>query len=192
MKNSIISIIACVIAIIALGVALLPNDMIEENPQGLQFYRLDDGTYIVSCGDSKYLSNIVIPGTYKGGAVVGLDNKAFEDCDSLTSITIPDSVTSIGNHTFWGCNNLASVVISDSITSIGIYTFDSCTSLTSIVIPNAVTSIGGSAFSGCTSLASIRFEGTVEQWEAITFGSGWNWKVPATEVICSDGVVSLK
>jgi hypothetical protein len=74
---------------------------------------------------------------------------------SLSSITIPDSVTSIGDSSFSGCSGLISVTISEGVTSIGDYTFSGCSSLTGITIPEGITSIGGSAFYGCSSLSSI-------------------------------------
>lgn len=70
----------------------------------------------------------------------------------MTSITIPDSVTSIGGRAFNGCTSLTSVTIPDSVTSIGGYAFYGCTGLTSITIGNSVTSIGYEAFYGCTGL----------------------------------------
>ncbi len=80
---------------------------------------------------------------------------SFYNCTSLTSVTIPDSVTSIGASAFYGCTSLASITIPDSIERIGDEAFYNCTSLTSIIIPDSVTSIGDSAFSGCTSLTSV-------------------------------------
>ena len=64
-------------------------------------------------------------------------------------------VTSIGDYAFEWCDGLTSVVIPDSVTSIGDYAFSECTGLTSVVIPDSVTSIGDAAFSGCRSLESI-------------------------------------
>ncbi|MBR6940008.1 MAG: leucine-rich repeat protein, partial [Clostridia bacterium] len=49
---------------------------------------------------------------------------AFSNCDNLTSVTIPDSVTSIGEYAFYECTGLASVTIPDSVTSIGVYAFN--------------------------------------------------------------------
>ncbi|MBQ7391993.1 MAG: leucine-rich repeat domain-containing protein, partial [Clostridia bacterium] len=88
-------------------------------------------------------------------------------------------------------DEITELTIPDSVTSIRWYAFGKCKSLTSITIPDSVTSIGDSALSGCSSLTSITFEGTVAQWNAIEFGGSWNSNVPATEVICSDGVVKL-
>ena len=225
MKNTLISIIACVIAIAALVVAFAvagkdgingidgkdgvngidgkdgkdgitptieisedgywvingektnvratPEETDNENPQGLDFYLQDDGTYMVAVGNAKYISNIVIPETYKGKAVTGIAKMGFQECDKLVSITIPDSVTSIGDSAFRNCTSLTSIVIPDLVTSIGDRAFYSCSSLTSIVIPNSVTSIGEFAFIGCTSLTIY--------CEATSKPSGWHYTWNNTE-----------
>ncbi|MCQ2399429.1 MAG: leucine-rich repeat domain-containing protein, partial [Clostridia bacterium] len=69
---------------------------IDDNPQGLEFCLKDDGTYGVSVGSAKNLSNVVIPSKYKGKAVTEINDSAFEGNKKLTSVTIPDSVTTIG------------------------------------------------------------------------------------------------
>ena len=74
---------------------------------------------------------------------------------SLTSVTIPNSVTTIGGSAFYGCTGLTSVNIPNSVTTIGSYAFDRCSGLTSVTIPNSVTTIGTSAFAGCSGLTSV-------------------------------------
>ena len=83
---------------------------------------------------------------------------AFEDCISLTSVTIPDGVISIGSSAFSDCTSLEIIAISDSVTSIGMFAFEDCTSLKSITIPDSVISIGHSVFNSCDSLTSIVIE----------------------------------
>ena len=122
---------------------------------------------------------------------LGIADYAFEGCTGLTSITIPDSVTSIGSSAFLGCTGLTSVTIGGSVTSIGSTAFYGCKGLTSITIPNSVTSIDSYAFFYCTGLTSIKFNGTIEQWNAISKGSYWKYSVPATQVICTDGTISI-
>ena len=95
-----------------------------------------------------------IPAAVDGFPVTSIRNYAFSYC-SLTSITIPDSVTSIGEYAFQNCSGLTSVTIGNSVTSIGDCAFYYCSSLTSITIPDSVTSIGDFAFSDCKGLTEI-------------------------------------
>ena len=82
---------------------------------------------------------------------------AFQDCTSLASIEIPDSVTSIDWGAFEGCTSLASIEIPSGVTSIGSSTFRDCTNLQSVTFAadSLLQSIARGAFEGCTSLASI-------------------------------------
>ena len=133
------------------------------------------------------LTNVTIP-----DSVTSIGGGAFYGCTGLTSITIPNRVTSIGDWAFYKCAGLTSVTIPDSVTNIGYAAFADCTGLTSITIPDSVWMIGGWAFSSCTGLTSIKFNGTIEQWNAIYKGSSWKYNVPsACKVICADGTVSI-
>ena len=76
-------------------------------------------------------------------------------------------------------------------TGIGEDAFRWIDTLTSIVIDNGVTSIDKYAFANCTSLTSITFNGTIEEWKAISKASSWIYNVPAKEVVCTDGTTSL-
>ena len=144
---------------------------------------------------TSYITNTTyyIPSSLKSVTVTGgnILCGAFYNCTGLTSVTIGNSVTSIGEWAFSGCSGLTSITIPDSVTSIGDWAFTSCSGLTSVTIPDSVTSIGNSAFYDCYSLDTINFEGTIEQWNAITKGDGWNGNVSATQVICTDGTVNI-
>ena len=105
---------------------------------------------LIQCPGAK--TSVTIP-----NSVTSIGNSAFDGCSGLTSVTIPNSVTSIGNIAFWGCSGLTSVTIPNSVTSIGNSAFYGCSGLTSITIPTGVTSIGESAFSGCSGLTMLNF-----------------------------------
>ena len=84
--------------------------------------------------------------------LVSIEGGAFYNCTSLTSIVIPNSVTTIGDWAFYECTNLVSIDIPNSVTFIGGEAFYNCTSLASIEIPNSLTSIEQGTFYGCSSL----------------------------------------
>jgi hypothetical protein len=132
------------------------------------------------------VKSIVIP-----DSVTRIGYSAFDNCTSLTSVVIPNSVTSINDFAFYRCKSLKSIEIPDSVINIGYKVFRGCTSLTSVVIPNSVEIIEDLAFSGCNLLSNIVYKGSIKEFEAIKKLKGWNDGVPATKVICNDGVVGL-
>ena len=146
---------------------------------------------VTSIGYEAFLGCTGLTSVTIGGSVTSIGSSAFRNCTGLTRVTIPDSVTSIGEHAFQNCTGLTSITIGGSVTSIGSTAFYGCKGLTSITIPNSVTSIDSYAFFYCTGLTSIKFNGTIEQWNAISKGSYWKYNVPATQVGCTDGTVSI-
>ena len=116
-------------------------------------FSFKEGTKII-CDSAfsmcNFLTSIIVP-----NSVTSIGEGAFSGCILLLKIIIPNSVTSIGDLAFMDSNALSHIVISNSVTSIGDGTFYGCNSLTNIVIPDSVTSIGDIAFSGCRSLSNI-------------------------------------
>jgi hypothetical protein len=113
-----------------------------------------DGTATITGCAQKYVGAVTIPGSTNGLLVTSIGSEAFWQC-SLTSVTIPDSVTNIGDLAFSACFSLTSVVIGNSVTNIGPGTFQYCSSLTSVTIPDSVTSIEPETFQFCRSLTNV-------------------------------------
>jgi hypothetical protein len=95
------------------------------------------------------LSSVTIP-----DSVTGIGIAAF-CASSLTDVTLPNSVTSIETAVFLECKSLTSITIPDSVTNIGKRAFEECENLTDVIIPESVTSIGSEAFSNCSSLSGL-------------------------------------
>ena len=102
------------------------------------------------------LTSVTIP-----NSVTSIGDRAFSDCSGLTSVTIPNSVTSIGYEAFRDCTSLTSITIPNSVTSIGWSAFFGCSGLTSVTIPNSVTSIASHAFQRCSGLTSVTIPNSV-------------------------------
>lgn len=97
--------------------------------------------------------------------------KAFYNCWGLSSITLPDTVTSIGTSAFEGCFNLKSITIPSGVASIGSNAFCGCNYLTNITIPCSVTNVDNSAFENCDRLTEVNYMGTIDQWVQIAFNN---------------------
>ena len=117
----------------------------------------DDGVVIITDCYEEASGDLLIPDTIEGNAVIGIGSNAFEDCASLTSVTIPAGVTVIDASAFEDCTSLTSVTIPAGVTVIDTSAFENCASLMSITIPDSVTRIENRAFAECSSLASVAF-----------------------------------
>ena len=137
---------------------------------GCKNSRIPSDGSVTSIGISAFsgsgLTSIEIP-----NSVTSIEGGAFASCDELTTIVIPDSVTSIGYDAFSGCKKLTSVIIGDNVTNIGSSAFSGCSSLSSIEIPDSVMSVGNWAFENCYALMSVYYGGTEEEWLRITIGN---------------------
>ena len=137
-------------------------------PKNEIWYTSKDGAIVEPCkGREQNIPNVfganIVSNTYQNGkGIIVFDGdvkrigfSAFQRCNNLTSITIPDGVTLIGSWAFSWCESLTSLTIPDSVTKIGKRAVYNCTSLTSIAIPNSVTTIEEYAFASCTSLTKV-------------------------------------
>ena len=158
----------------------------------------------------------IVAHTFSGGngiivfadSVTSIGERAFCDCSGLTSVTIPNSVTSIGKYAFHGsgltsieipnsvteiktgafsyCRDMASVTIPNSVTSIGAAAFQMC-GIISLTIPNSVTSIGENAFTYCSLITSISIGNSVESIGRAAFA----WCRGLTSIYIPSSVTSI-
>ena len=176
------------------------------NEQLFDFKFTPDNTAVIVTRYNGTAADVTIPSRYKGKPVTMIDHAAFFN-SVVTSVTIPDSVTSIGDNAFGFCSQLTNISIPNSVTFIGFSAFNSCTSLKSITLPSSlstiqsyafyncenlktiripvsVTSIGNYAFDVCPSLMTVTYPGSKTQWDDnITKGS--NNDVLENNLICA-------
>ena len=133
------------------------------------------------------LTSVTIP-----NSVTTIGGSAFSGCSALTSVNIPNSVTTTGGSAFSGCSALTSVTIPNSVTKIDNHTFEYCSTLTSINIPNSVTTIGIGAFSGCTNLQKVNIGNSVKTIGEFAFNKCTNITQISSEAVvpptCESGV----
>lgn len=183
------------------------NPAVEDavNAQLFDFEFIPNNTAVIVKKYNGTAADVTIPSRYKGKPVTVIDHAAFHD-SAVTSVTIPDSVTSIPDDAFAFCSQLTNISIPNSVTFIGFSAFNSCTSLKSITLPSSlstiqssafyncgnletiripvsVTFIGNYAFAGCPSSMTVTYPGSKTQWDAITKGS--NNDVLENNLICA-------
>ena len=134
------------------------------------------------------LTSIVI-----GSGVETFGKQCFTSCVDLESITfLTNKITVIDSMTFYLCRKLNHVVIPDGVTEIKSQAFWGCSVLDDLTFPASVTKIGASVFEDCESLTQLKFNGTKDQWNAMSKPSNWKSSCPSlTSVKCSDGTVSV-
>ena len=98
-----------------------------------------------------------------------ISDYAFYGCESLESVTVPNTVIKIGHEAFSFCNSLKRITISKYVTTIGHNAFCKCLSLKNITLPNSVTVIKEGTFRGCTSLLNISIPPSVTRIEDYAF-----------------------
>lgn len=127
---------------------------------------------------TKYVESdtvVVIPSKINGVTVETIGRAAFYG-SSVTSVTIPDSVTFISDLAFANCSNLTNISIPNSVTSIGSSAFEYCTSLKSITLPSSLRTISQALFFDCSQLTTIQIPDSVSSILAYAFYNCRNLK----------------
>lgn len=122
-----------------------------------------------------------------GAAPEAIGDYAFLNCDSLSTITLPNSIKSIGQGAFYDCDTLKSVTLPTSITKVAEQTFYHCNFLQNVTIPQGVTEIGFDAFAYCPKLTAISLPSTLA-----TIGSNCFRGTGLTSITLTEGITTLE
>lgn len=153
------------------------NPAVEDavNAQLFDFAFTPDNTAVIVTKYNGIAADVTIPSRYKGKPVTAINNAVFPN-SAVTSVTIPDSVTSIPDAAFVNCSELTNISIPNSVTYIGLSAFSSCTSLKSITLPSSLSSISEALFFDCSQLTTIQIPDSVSSIQAYAFYTCRNLK----------------
>jgi hypothetical protein len=122
-------------------------------------------------------------------SVTSIGDSAFQGCANLT-LTIGNNIETIGLSAFNGCDSIIHFTIPELVTNISGVMLYACDNLQSVTIPQNVTNIDYSAFQYCKKLQSIEYNGTIEQWNAITKHATWADNTGTYTIYCTNGSIA--
>lgn len=133
-------------------------------------YETTDGGAVITVLKSEYSKMVRVPHSINGLTVVGIGDGVFDGktSEKISSVTVPDTVTSIGKNTFRGCAGIK-ITVEGSLTHVGENAFLGCDGLNSVSFGEGLSEIATQAFSGCTSLTELRFPSTLSKIEENAF-----------------------
>jgi len=149
--------------LIILSLFIMAGSVLAQTGDDFDIIQLKDGTLQITKYRGPGFSSIIIPSTIEGirVTVIGPDvsnTGLFQGRTNLTSVTIPEGITTIQHLTFYRCTNLTSITIPNSVKTIWTQAFAE-TGLISVTLPESVTSFGSWVFDGCKNLVSVTIKG---------------------------------
>ena len=142
------------------------------------YYKIDGDEASVSVRDARfnsYSGDVVIPASIsmdgKNYPVTAIGDYAFSDCEALTSVTMPNSITTTGTGCFMLSPNLKRVTLSENLSTLGSYLFNGCSSLSEVTIPSSVSKISSCAFAHCPSLSQVNINEGITTIEPYAFSN---------------------
>ena len=151
---------------------------------------VDTTTVIVTGYEGSHeLHEVTIPDTLAGKKVIGIGDRAFYYCNTITAVKLPATLTSIGTYAFAGCSFLSSVTIPASVKTIGNGAFYGCERLVDLTLEAGdLTEISEACFWGCSSLTSVEIPGSVK-----TVGKGAFFACASLEtLVVNEGVEEIR
>ena len=129
-------------------------------------------------------TNVIIPATITSEdvtyTVTSIDDMAFSECESLTSVVLPNTIDTIGLSAFMNATSLTEIEIPNSVVCIHYQAFNSCSALKSISIPDNITTIYEHTFAGCSSLTAVELGSGIQKLAMFAFANN----TALTEITC--------
>ena len=150
----------------------MPLSLFSESPENildfLTIVPMEDGNWILECDDT-LAGDVALPSSYNGTPITKIYANAFEDCDLITSIVVPEGILEIQDEAFKNCRSLSAISLPQSLTELGISAFWYCTNLDNLILPNNLSKIAPWTFAGCSSLKSITLPLNLEEIGSYAF-----------------------
>ena len=121
------------------------NDVVSYKNIGMTVLNINP----YACYGNEFIKNLNINNSGK------IDERAFEGCKNITSVTLGNKVSGIGDYAFYGCTSIKEIKIPDGVTSVGTYGFSRCTALQSLSVGKGTSIIGSYCFENCKALQSV-------------------------------------
>ena len=142
---------------------------------GLEYRINEDGETCTIIGIGKYKStDLEIPEKIGDYMVTTIGKEAFcagryEQCANLTSITLPEGLTTIEDFAFMGCKKVKEIIVPDTVTTINAGAFQECVQLEKLILPKGLTTISVQMCIGCQSLKEIKIPDSVTEIKDAAF-----------------------
>ncbi len=146
--------------------------MTPEEPEPVRScFSVDNGVLYFDYSLYTGSDELTVPDTVDGMVVTGISQNCFADCDRLTTIILPETVTIIGDKAFAGCDNLRGIYIPNGVLSIGAGALSQCPALEAVAFPQSIAEIGEGCLDDCETLQFIFYDGTYAQWRELYDGT---------------------
>ncbi len=134
-----------------------------------QTVSVDGQSYVVTEMMENAFANTKVRQVTLPEGMTTLPMMCFYWCESLQTVVLPSTITSIGDYCFLSCSKLSTINIPEGVTSLGRMSFSYCGSLASLQLPSTLTEIGGACFSYCSSLSELALPDNISQLGTFTF-----------------------
>lgn len=141
-----------------LGMSVLCTNVLAEEAE----YEFNTSDYAIEAYNGAG-GDVILPDVLQECPVEIVNSSVFYGNNSVTSVTFPETLTTLGGSNLYFMDMLESVTLPEALTAIDMYNFFCCPSITEVTIPAKVTFIGDNSFNSCDNLRTIRFEGAAPQ-----------------------------